>query len=238
MIKSKYFILIPTFQAFEALNILIPRLLEYVTPQQILVIDDGSTDWISPSSSIPFEEKYSVNIIKHPNNQGKAKALKTGFLWGIEQDFDWAITMDADGQHSADDIRSFIKVIEKNENNQLGAILGVRDFNPMTMPWPRIFSNKTTTRILSSLAKTSLWDSQCGYRAYFLPALKNSHAMTVKSQGFQWESEVLVRLAWTGFQFSKVSVQTIYGNESSNISHLSDTTKFLKLWWQLKKERK
>lgn len=225
--SHQFYILIPAYEAAEFLPQLLRALKAIVAPEQILVVNDGSQDHTQDVA-----QSEGVQVCHHSRNQGKAQALMTGFQWGMDRSYQWAITLDADGQHSPDDLNGFINQISSLTNKSIGALLGARQFSG-SMPRSRVFSNTTTTRILSFIAGQPLWDSQCGYRAYRLEALAQCRALEISTQGFQWESEVLVKMAWSQFQFTRVPVQTIYNDQGSHISHLSDTRKFIQMWCRL-----
>lgn len=222
-----FFILIPAYEAAEFLPQLLKSLKDIVDPQQILIVNDGSQD-----RTEELAQSEGVQVCSHSQNQGKAQALITGFQWGMQEGYSWAITLDADGQHSPSDLNQFISQISSGDTPSVGALLGAREFAG-SMPRSRVFSNSTTTRILSYIAGQPLWDSQCGYRAYRLEALDQCRALEISTQGFQWESEVLVKMAWSQFQFIRIPVQTIYNDQGSHISHLSDTWKFIQMWCRL-----
>src|SRR6202012_2150038 len=66
----------------------------------VIVVDDGSTQ--------PLPELPNCNLIRLKNNSGKGAALRAGFQRAVELDFTHAITMDADGQHFAEDLPKFL----------------------------------------------------------------------------------------------------------------------------------
>src|SRR5208282_256887 len=83
----------------------------------VLVVDDGSSPPVPPN--------MAATIIRLETNFGKGTALRTGFERARELGFTHAITMDADGQHFADDLPKFLKAAESQPD---ALIVGVRDF--------------------------------------------------------------------------------------------------------------
>ena len=91
----------------------------------------------------------------------------------------------------------------------------------------RKFSNWITSKIISSLTKITIKDSQCGYRRYSLPAIEN---FNYTESGFQFESEILIKAISKKTKVKQVKVSTIYDkNNKSYIKHFSDTIKFIRL---------
>lgn len=72
-------------------------------------------------------------IIKHDTNKGKGMALKTGFKYCLENEktIKGMITLDADGQHTIEDVN---KIYEKFRSNNTNVILGSRDFSGKDIP--------------------------------------------------------------------------------------------------------
>lgn len=239
---KSFYIIIPAYNAAEFLAQLVEDLTQYISLNQILIVNDGSKD--TTGKLVPT---LGTQFLNHSVNQGKAQALCSGFEWGLDHSYKWAITMDADGQHACDDLSNFItKLKQINEETthleeripaDVGALLGARNFGE-TMPKSRVFSNATTTKVLENLAGQKLWDSQCGYRAYSLNALNRTGCLKLETRGFQWESEVLIKLAWSGYLFQRIPVQTIYNEQGSHISHFKDTLRFVQMWLRLLQEKR
>ena len=72
----------------------------------VLVIDDGSKDRTSEMARLAGAE-----VIRHPKNMGKGKALKTGFEHAGKNGCKVVVTMDCDGQHDPDNIRKLVAPI-------------------------------------------------------------------------------------------------------------------------------
>jgi glycosyltransferase involved in cell wall biosynthesis len=74
---------------------------------EIVVVDDGSRD---DTNSIV--KSMSASILKHPFNCGVGIALRTGFMWALENEFDAAVQIDADGQHPSTEIKGLLLALE------------------------------------------------------------------------------------------------------------------------------
>jgi glycosyltransferase involved in cell wall biosynthesis len=106
--KYKVCVLVPTYNNALTLHRVLENLLEYTNT--IIVVNDGSTD--STASIIQkFPQLISVG---YPVNKGKGFALREGFKKAVEMGFDYAITIDSDGQHYPDDLPAFIRALEHN----------------------------------------------------------------------------------------------------------------------------
>lgn len=187
----------------------------------VLVVDDGSTD-----DTARLASEAGAELVRHTDNHGKGAALRAGLHQIRDRGFQWAITLDGDGQHEPEDIPRFFQCAE-----QTGAalVIGNRLLQPAAMPWLRRGVNHWMTRRLSRLTGVALEDSQCGFRLLRLDALAG---VTLKTERFEIESEMLVALARAGARIQFVPVQTIYKTNASKIHPLADTWRWLRWWWR------
>src|SRR5690554_4664875 len=95
-----YCVIIPTYNNENTLKRVIDGVLEYIIPQEIIIVNDGSTDR-TPEILKAYPE---ITQIHFPKNQGKGLGLRKGFKKALEMGFTHAITIDSDGQHFPDDI--------------------------------------------------------------------------------------------------------------------------------------
>ena len=94
------------------------------------------------------------------------------------------------------------------------------------MPLHRKMSNKITSFLLSLKTGVKIIDSQCGFRAYKAEVIKNIR--TVKN-GYEAESEILIKAARKRYKIGFTDISTIYGNEESKMSPVKTTFNFIKV---------
>ena len=184
-----------------------------ITTCPVIIIDDGS------DPPIRLESK-NCTLLRNDQNMGKGAALLKGLYYAQKSGFTHAITLDADNQHDPEYLPLFL---ECDEN--ISIVLGVRNFNSI-MPLHRKLSNKLTSQIISWMCNIKILDSQCGYRRY---RLKDVCSKTYSESGFQFESEVLIKLLRDNCSLKHISVPTIYSNENSTMNNFRDTFKFINL---------
>lgn len=206
-------ILIPSYNSNKQLDQLIKKIKDKLN-NQIIVVDDGSPN--------PIKINYNdISLIQNEDNMGKGLSLQRGFQFARQKGFKNVITMDSDLQHDPDELSLFLDV-----QDDVDFVLGYRE-RDASMPVSRKFSNWITSRIISSLTKITIKDSQCGYRRYSLSAIENFDYVET---GFQYESEILIKAINEKSIVEQVKVSTIYDkNNKSYIKHFSDTIKFIRL---------
>jgi glycosyltransferase involved in cell wall biosynthesis len=175
----------------------------------VIVVDDGSTD----STPSVLASLSGVTVLFHKENQGKGASLLTGFVSALKF-ADWAITIDADGQHDPEDILSLMQAVPGGQRPLvIGKRVGMGHGDvPWTSRWGRRFANFW---VWTSCGRW-LSDSQSGFRVYPLP--ETLHLGT-KAKRYQFEVEVLVRAVWSGIPIIEAPVHAIYGPLEERVSH-------------------
>jgi glycosyltransferase involved in cell wall biosynthesis len=210
-------VLIPAFNASSTLPELLKRTINFISQENILVVDDGSFD-----STSYITESFGVDSIRHEKNRGKGAALQTGFSEILKSDFDAVITMDADLQHEPEEILNFLDYFSLMKCD---IIIGSRLHDKQGMPLHRIVSNTVTTFLVQARIGRKISDSQSGFRFIHRRVLE---AIKLQSPGFEAETEFLIKSAALGFSFGSIPIKTIYTGGKSNMTHVQTTINFLR----------
>ncbi len=147
-------ILIPGYNEEKMIGHVVSKARKVIS--DIIVVDDGSVD-----NTYQIAKSAGAIVIRHEVNKGKGAALKTGFQYALEHNYQAVITMDSDGQHDADDIPNFLNALNVRKAD---IIIGSRMKNISTMPAIRKVTNKLTSYISSLLMHQKVDDSQSGFR--------------------------------------------------------------------------
>lgn len=214
-------IVIPAYNAGATLRELISRCRQAAPGITILIVNDGSTD-----NTAQILGESAVKSIVHLVNRGKGEALKSAFAYAGDNNFAAVLTLDADLQHAPESIPAFIEAFRTGEFDLL---IGTRRISPRLMPLGRCLTNKTTSAILSRLAKQKITDSQSGYR---LIATRVLRAVFLSTGAYDLESELLIKAGRQGFRFGEIPIATIYTGGKSYIRPFADTWRFIRLVWQ------
>ena len=195
-----------------------PNLLQSIrniTSIPIIIVDDGS------NSGIEIDPVYkNIKLLKNQINNGKGFSLIKGFHYAYDQGYTHCITLDADSQHDPSLIPNFLLIDES-----VSVACGRRAFK-RPMPFKRMLSNIITSKIISLICHTKVYDSQCGYRCY---RVRDICKEKFEENGFQFETEVLIKHLRKGLRLSHIEIPTIYSNEGSAMQHFHDTLKFINL---------
>jgi len=211
-----YAILIPTYNNAPTLARVLKGVLSYT--QEVWVVNDGATDHTAQVLS----EFPQVRVITLPKNQGKGNALKIGFRTLLAQGYDYALTIDSDGQHFPEDIPTFLSALEGRAEPVL--LVGSRDMTGESVPKKSSFGNRFSNFWFHLETGIRLPDTQSGYRLYPLSQLPKHYF----SGKFEFEIEVLVRTAWRGVAVENVPVRVLY-DPAERVSHFRPLRDFMRI---------
>lgn len=220
-------VIIPTYNNAQKLEQVILDVKEYTTSQlgsnhaisHLLVVNDGSTD----DTQEILERHPSIMQLSYLPNEGKGIAMRRGFEYAIEQGYDYAITLDSDGQHYAKDIPTFVEALKKHPN---AIVIGSRNMGQENVPAKSSFGNKFSSFWLWVETGVELEDTQSGYRLYPIRAIKEFSFVTGR---YEFEVEVLVRAAWNELDLLCVPIDVYYPPAEERITHFRPFRDFFRI---------
>jgi len=218
MAQHKCCILIPTYNNHKTLLKVIEGVLKYT--KNVIVINDGATD----TTAQILENFSEVTQIHLPKNKGKGNALKVGFKKALDLGYDFAITIDSDGQHFPEDIPVFLDALE-NETTKNVLYIGARNMEQDDVPGSSSFGNKFSNFWFWFETGIRLKDTQSGFRMYPLKEIEKLKLYTTK---FELEIEVIVKAAWNGTLVKNIPIQISYDDEE-RVSHFRKGPDFARI---------
>ena len=216
--EYKACVLIPTCNNAGSVATVIRDCLEYCS--DIIVVNDGCTDNTADALSA-FADK--ITVITHTKNRGKGSALVTGFKHAIASGFEYAITIDSDGQHRASDLPMFARAI-MHYPGQL--IVGERDLSGVDINKQSSFANKFSNFWFYVQTGRKLNDTQTGYRAY---PLKHLHGLSLLTSRYEAELELLVFAAWHNVKLKSIPINVYYPPREERVSHFRPAYDFTRI---------
>lgn len=236
-------VVIPTYNNAGTIADVLRRTTAYC--HDIIVVDDGCTDntlqQIAPLSAPPGgktplstgepsrlpspkgETGRGLHIVSYTPNRGKGAALVAGFQRALSLGFDYALTLDSDGQHFPEDIPLFVEALQQHPQ---ALIVGSRNLRQENMPGGNTFANKFSNFWFTVETWQRLPDTQTGYRLYPLRRMPLSWPITSR---YEAELELLVYAAWSCIELFPVPVRVYYPPQGERISHFRPTADFVRI---------
>jgi glycosyltransferase involved in cell wall biosynthesis len=214
--KGRFSVIIPVYNHEHAVAEVIRKSLCLNYP--VFVVNDGSTD----STADRIRNLEGICTLHHNENRGKGAAILTGFAQAARV-ADWAITIDADGQHDPQDALKLIQAIPENARP---IIVGKREGMAGThVPWTSRFGRKFSNFWVSLSGGPCISDSQSGFRIYPLP---EAMGLNVTAKRYQFEVEILVKARWRKIPVIEAPIQVIYALGKERISHFRPFIDFMR----------
>ena len=217
MTALKCVVVMPTYNNAGTIAQVISDVKKY--SDDVVVVNDGSTD----NTASILSSIEGIKVIDYPNNKGKGYALKLGLAKAYEWGYRYAITIDSDGQHYADDIPVFIEKIEEKPDSLL---IGARNLTADNMPSKNTFANKFSNFWYKVETGEKLSDTQSGFRLYPLEKLQKIHLITRR---YEFEVEIIVRAAWRGVNVENVPIKVYYPPVEERVSHFRPMKDFTRI---------
>lgn len=182
--------------------------------QDVLVVDDGSTDGTSQLLSA----RNDIALIRHESNRGYGAALRTAFDYARRRGYDFLVTIDCDGQHEPQRIPEFIAACA-----DVDLVSGSRYLHSFTgdsqPPAQRRRINLQITEELNRRLGLQLTDAFCGFKCYRVASLAS---LRLSEEGYAMPLELWVEGQAARWRIKEIAVPLIYLDESRSFGGALD----------------
>lgn len=179
--------------------------------QDILVVDDGSTD-MTPDL---LRQETGIQVITHAPNRGYGAALKSAFDYSVKCNYDVLVTIDCDGQHEPRLIPELAARVFEDAAMPADIVSGSRYLQVFAgdslPPEERRQINQSITELINGRLKLQLTDAFCGFKAYRVDALPR---LNITEFGYAMPLQLWVQAVQAGFRIVEHPVPLIYLDES------------------------
>ena len=190
----------------------------------VLVSDDHSTDR-TYEAALEYQRTHDalpIAVVRQPRNLGYGGNQKFGYRWLAEHGCDVAVLLHGDGQYAPEVLPEIVAPLL---DGRADVVLGSRMLAPGGaldggMPLYKYVGNKILTRFQNRVSGLVLSEWHSGYRAFSLDALARI-PFEENSDGFDFDTEVLLQLLDSGARIVEVPIPTYYGDEICRVNGLA-----------------
>jgi len=225
--SASHLVLIPSYNPGD-------RVLETVREarrfwEPVWVVSDGSTDGSAQKLAALAADDPGLRVFALPSNRGKGAAILHGLRQARAEGYTHALTMDADGQHPAAQIPSFMAA---SRDHPQAMILGLPQFDA-SAPALRVRGRRISNGWVNL---ETLWsgigDSLFGFRVYPIGPLADIMAGQPWMRRFDFDAEAAVRLCWRGVPPLNLPAPVRYLRaEDGGVSHFNYLRDNVLLTW-------
>jgi glycosyltransferase involved in cell wall biosynthesis len=152
---------VPAYNEADTVTDVVRDLRAHAPGVDVLVVDDGSTDRTGAAA-----ESAGARVLRLPFNLGIGGAVQAGFVYAAENDYDYMVQVDGDGQHLPEELPRLFDAMR--ENPRLDMVCGSRFLTDQGYPAP--ISRRTGIHIfaflLSRIVGQRVSDPTSGFRLY------------------------------------------------------------------------
>ena len=203
--KNSTYVILPAYKEATRIQPVLESIAE--KGYNMIVVNDGSSDnTLDVIKQTKRKYPDQIHIFSLIINRGVGVATQTGFDAVFQFDAKYVVSMDSDGQHSADDLDNVIKPLVSGEAQ---AVIGVRPLKDM--PMSRNFANAVMNLLTRIFYRVNVSDSQTGFRAITIDALRK---IDINARGYLISSEFIREVNDNNIPFAEVPIKTIYTPET------------------------
>ncbi len=229
----KILIIIPTYNEKENIEKLISEI--FIKTDNfninILIVDDNSLDGTQIIIKKLIQEKYSdkLFILERKSKDGLASAYKSGFKWGLSNNFDILIEMDADFSHNPIYLKEMILL-----SNEYDCVIGSRSVKGGKTIGRTLLRNiisKGGSLYSRIILNIPIKDLTGGFNLWKKSVIERINIDSLFSKGYLFQIELKYRAYRLGFKIHEMSI--IFEERKKGISKISKNIFFealLKIW--------
>lgn len=195
----KLSVIIPVYNEVETLEPAVKAVLAVAMADEIVVVDDGSTD--GTLDLYPQIEALDarIRVFKHEKNQGKGAALRTGFSKATGEIL---LIQDADLEY---DPRDYPALIQPIVENRAAVVYGsrFRGGPTKTMFFWHMVGNKFLTLVTNILYNTIISDMETCYKVFRADVVQD---IPLRAKGFEFEPEITSKVLKRGYRIYEVPI--------------------------------
>ncbi|HEX2698835.1 MAG TPA: polyprenol monophosphomannose synthase [Acidimicrobiales bacterium] len=198
-------IVIPTYEEAGNITVLLPLVRAAAPEADVVVVDDGSPDGTADLAEKLGDELGGLTVLRRTGRRGFGAAVRAGFEWALERDFEAVVGMDADLSHDPAALPSLLRAVEDGAD----LVIGSRYVPGGAIPsWPahRRALSRWGNQYATTMLRLPLSDATSGYRAYRASALRAIDLDRVRANGYGFLIEMAYRVTRSGGRLAEVPI--------------------------------
>lgn len=231
---------IPTYNEKENLPVVVERLRAAFPSGHVLVVDDNSPDGTGEIADGLAAQDQNIHVLHRTVKDGLGGAYLAGFDWGLTNDFDVLVEMDADCSHQPEQMPLLIQAIEDGADLAIGSryIPGGKTKN-----WPvhRQILSRGANLYTKLILGTRINDITAGYRAFRRSALEQMNLDGIDSKGYVFQVDLAWQAEQEGLNIKEVPITFVereIGDSKMDGNIIFDSMTKVTLWGLKSRQQK
>lgn len=211
----KVVIVLPAYNAALTLEKTFKAIPEHFK-KNVILVDDYSDD-----DTVKIAQRLGIETIVHSHNSGYGANQKTCYTAALQRDAEIVVMLHPDYQYDPWKIPELIKpIIDGNADIVLGSRISNKQAVKNGMPLWKFIGNRILTWMENFILHQNISEYHTGYRAFSASVL-HSIKFNQNSDGFVFDSQVLIQSVAKKFRINEISIDAKYFQEASSINFLT-----------------
>ena len=193
-------VVIPVYNEGSTLREIVARVQAVAIEKEILIVDDGSTDGSADIATEISRCHSNVRVLRHERNQGKGRALRTGFKFATGE---FVIIQDADLEYDPAD---YPKLLNPLLRGYADAVFGSRFLTSSehrVLYFRHYLGNRLLTFLSNLATDLNLTDMESCYKVFRRKLLQS---IVLEENRFGFEPEITSKIAKAGARVYEVGI--------------------------------
>jgi len=201
--RPKIIAVIPAFNEEKYVGTVVLRTRQYV--DEVVVVDDGSTDQTADVARLA-----GASVIRHEENKGYGAAVQRLLAEAKRRAADVVVLLDADSQHSPDEIPHLIKPVSEG----FDLVIGSREKRRVDIPLYRRIGLGVISFFSYILSRKKVADSESGFRVFSKEAIAR---LELRENGMSVSAETIAKAAEEGLKITERPISIRYTRDGSTL---------------------
>ncbi|MEW6265004.1 MAG: glycosyltransferase family 2 protein [Thermodesulfobacteriota bacterium] len=201
--RAKIWLVMPAYNE----GAVIGEVLDSIEPHgyRLVVVDDASDD---DTLDVVRSKKW-VDLLRHSLNLGQGAALQTGLEYALRRGAEVIVTVDADGQHSVEDIAGLVRtLLDRGVDIVLGSrFLAASPECIRNIPRLKRWLLRAAIVYIRFASRLRVTDAHNGLRAMTAAAARR---IDITQNRMAHATEILIRIRQTGMSYLEAPVSVLY----------------------------
>ncbi len=202
--QARVLVAMATYQERDNLGPLVQEVQQAVPSCEILITDDNSPDGTGQLADELAAADVRVHVVHRPGKLGLGTAILGALRYAMEHHYDYVVSMDADFSHHPRYLPAILAGMSDHD-----VMIGSRYVpggGTVNWPWSRRFISKSVNLLVRFLMGIPARDTSGGYRCYRVSLLHQTPLHQLRSTGYSFQEEVLLRCHQAGARLGETPI--------------------------------
>ena len=219
-------VVLPAYNEAENVLLLAEEIFQQAPTVEILVVDDNSPDGTGDMVAAAGKSEARLHLLQREGKLGLGSAYLAGFRYGLEHGYDMVLTMDCDFSHHPRYLPDVLAGMD--EHDMMIGSRYVPGGGVANWPLHRRFLSRFANLYTRVLLRLPVKDCTAGFRCYHRRVLEHVDPFGVKSSGYSFLEEMVMRVHRAGFRIGETPI--LFEDRERGVSKISKSEIWRAAW--------